>query len=242
MLIKDFLYKLKEDFKRINLYPEAIFGSSGGVDYDAYWKKRRKGGKAVLSFWQKQRADLISARIEPNSSIMDIGCGDGAVLKYIMEKTGSRGVGVDMSEPELAKARELGIETHNIDIREWEKIKNIQKVDYVIGLEILEHMPEPERLVLLLADKANRSMFFSFPNTGYYLHRLRLLFGKFPLQWIIHPGEHLRFWTVSDVKYWVKSLGFRMDKLMLYEGLPVLRKIIPSLFGQGIIIHISKEK
>ena len=84
-------------------------------------------------------------------------------------------------------------------------------------------------------------MIFSFPNSGYYAHRLRFLFGRFPLQWVVHPGEHLRFWTVKDVNSWVNALKMNFIKLIVYEGVPVLNKIWPSMFGQGIIIVITNK-
>ena len=69
-----------------------------------------------------------------------------------------------------------------------------------------------------------------------------MLFGKFPLQWASHPGEHLRFWTVSDVKWWLKSANFNIESLELYEGIPILNKIFQSLFAQGIVFKITEKK
>jgi methionine biosynthesis protein MetW len=241
-MLKQFLYKLKEDLKSLGKYPDVRLSDGFRVDYDKYWRKRRKGDIAVLSSWQRQRADHILRMIEEGSRVMDIGCGDGALLKYLIDKGGITGIGVDMSQPILEQTKALGIETHLIDLRDERSLTNLPEVDYILGLEILEHMPESEVLIMNLKLKARKGMIFSFPNTGYYLHRIRLLSGKFPLQWIVHPGEHLRYWTVSDVKWWIKSLGFVLDRTILYEGLPLLNKIFPSLFGQGIIIKIHERK
>ena len=54
-----------------------------------------------------------------------------------------------------------------------------------------------------------------------------------------HPGEHLRFWTLKDAKLWVKQLGCKLNKIVVYQGLPGLNKLFPNLFGQGILIKIS---
>lgn len=240
-MIKYFLFKLKQDLKQLFIYPEVLLGEGPTVDYSKYWEKRRKGKTATLSLWQKQRADNILRMVERGSVIMDIGCGDGALLKYLMDNGEVKGIGVDIIQSELNKAKELGIETYLVDLRNKKDVDFLPQVDYIMGLEILEHIPEPEVIVMNFEGKAKKGMIFSFPNTGYYLHRLRLLFGSFPLQWITHPGEHLRFWTVRDVRWWVKSLGFNLKNLIVYEGLPYFNKIIPSLFAQGIIIHISKE-
>lgn len=240
--IKDFLYKIKQDIISLRRYPEVNLSEVVKVDYDKYWSKKRDGKKAVLSSWQKQRADYVLRMIERESSILDLGCGDGAVLKYLKEKGGINGIGVDISDEILKKAAEIGVKTIKIDISKLENLEKLPEVDYILGFEIIEHMPNTEEFIFKIQKKAKKGIIFSFPNTGYYTHRLRLLFGRFPLQWIQNPGEHLRFWTVKDLRWWVSSMGFNLDKLVIYEGLPFLNKIFPSFFGQGIIVKLVYKK
>jgi methionine biosynthesis protein MetW len=241
-MTKNFLYKIKEDIKSFFMYPEIDLKSNHKVDYGLYWSKRRDGKtKATLSSWQKQRADYISEMIDGGSVVMDLGCGDGSLLKYLIEKKSVSGVGVDIDDTSLKTAQGQNIDTIKMNLSNLDKVGTLPEVDYILGLEIIEHLPNTEEFVHSIKDKAKKGLIFSFPNTGYYAHRLRLLFGRFPLQWVVHPGEHLRFWTVKDVKWWVNNLGFKLDKMVIYEGVPFLKKIIPSIFGQGIIIKISPK-
>ena len=240
MIIKDFLFKLKTDLKSLRRYPAANLAIDSKPNYEKYWAVRRGANyRPVLSGWQKQRADFLIKMIEPGSTVVDLGCGDGLILKYLAEKIGIKPIGVDFSAPVIDAANNEGIKIIEGDVSSVDFLKTLPECDYCLGLEILEHMAYPEEIVLIMAEKAKKGLIFSFPNTGYYLHRLRLLLGQFPLQWIIPPGEHLRYWTVRDVKYWVRSLGFKLDKLIVYEGLPGLKTIWPSMFAQGIIIKIS---
>ena len=63
------------------------------------------------------------------------------------------------------------------------------------------------------------------------------------MQWALHPGEHLRFWTYRDLKWWLKELGFdKQSEVYVYEGIPVLNKLWKGLFGAGFMIKIKKEK
>jgi len=242
MLIKDFLYKLKVDLKALWGYPVHDFKHGYEVNYDAYWRKRRKGSEPVLSDWQKQRADFILDMIEPSASVLDLGSGDGAVLRYLNEKGQIKGIGVDVSDDMIKRAKQIGVEVLKLDISNLDNLDNLPEVDYILGLEMIEHMPIPEAFVQKIKKKARKAMIFSIPNTGYYGHRLRLLFGRFPLQWVVHPGEHLRFWTATDIVLWVKAMGLHLNKLILYEGLPVLNKLFPKLFAKGIIVKISSNK
>lgn len=65
--------------------------------------------------------------------------------------------------------------------------------------------------------------------------------GKFVIQWRMHPGEHLRFWTYKDIKWWLKELGYDdKSEVMIYEGIPGLNKLWGGLFGMAIIGEIKK--
>lgn len=240
MIIKDILFSIKEDIKKLRIYPDVNLGVDYVVDYKKYWEKRGRTNKSILTTWQKDRAERILKIVNKGDVIMDVGCGDGALLKFLIDSKGVEGVGVDINEQILENAKSLGINTYKSDISDLSSLNDLPVVDYIMGLEILEHMPNPEEFIIKMLPKAKKGMIYSFPNTGYYSHRIRLLFGEFPLQWIIHPGEHLRYWTVKDVHWWIKSLGLKLNSLVLYQGVPVLNKILPSIFGKGIIIHISK--
>jgi len=239
--MKNFIYKIKLDLKQLFSYPDSSLKDHPVVDYDYYWEQRGRKGVSSLSNWQKQRAEYVIKLVSPGDVILDIGCGDGAVLKYINDRTNSNGIGADMSDIVLEAAKKLGTNTIKIDIRDIKSINSLPEVDFIIGFEILEHLPEPEILVISLFKKAKKGLLFSVPNTGYYAHRLRLLFGRFPLQWVVHPSEHLRFWTARDARRWLLSLGIPLENMFFYEGLPFLNKIIPTLFAQGMIIYIKKD-
>jgi len=235
-----FFHKIKQDSAYQKKYPPADLEHSPVISYDAYWKKKRKGGDSWLSDWQKERLDIVAKMIDPGSSVMDIGCGDGLALEYLKSRVSISAVGVDISDDILAKAKERGIDAIKMDLNDLDAAADLPEVDYLVGMEILEHMPNPEALIQKIRPKVRKGMIFTFPNSAYYPYRLRLLFGGFPLQFINHPGEHLRFWTGRDLKlWWVKALGADLEALVIHEGLPILNKIWPNLFGQGIIIKLS---
>jgi hypothetical protein len=102
-------------------------------------------------------------------------------------------------------------------------------------------MQNPEQFLKIIERKTKKSIFFSIPNTGFIAYRLRLLLGSFPVQWRIHPGEHIRFWTYRDLKWWLKELGYlQRAEIVVYEGIPGFNKIWPSLFGMGLLVKIKK--
>lgn len=241
--MKSFIFKCKKIYKQLFLYPSSNI-SSGNVDYDAYWDEKRGEKLGFLSHWQKQRANIVIRFIEKNSkpTILDVGCGDGAMLKYIKERTEAIAmIGVDVSESALMKAKEFGVETVHADIGSLNDFRIIPEADYVLLFEILEHVQSSESFLNHMMEKAKKGVFFSFPNTGFYVHRLRLFFGKFPLQWHVYPGEHIRFWTYSDLRWWLKALGYDTYEIISYEGVPILNRLWPSLFAAGFLVYIQKN-
>ena len=234
-----FFSKLKIDFKQIFGYSKCDYGAEFSVDYEKYWNRRRGGKRFIFSNWQKQRANQTLNIIEPGSTVLDISFGDGSVLRYLQEKKNINEAGVNIDQSVMDKAKNLGIETVSVDINNSNYINSLPEADYITVFEVIQHMPNPETFIYHIRQKARKGLIISVPNSGYYAHRLRFLFGRFPLQWIVHPGEHLRFWTVRDMSFWVDSMGYKIDRMVLYEGLPLLNKLFPKLFAQGIIVYIK---
>lgn len=225
------------------MYPTPDWGTDGRVGYDRYWRKRRGENQLFqLSAWQRKRAELILPFLSEGDVVVDVGGGDGAILEFWRAHKNIRGICVDNNQLVLDQAKAKGIEIIKVDLSASESWEKIPACDFLTGFEILEHLPNPEEFILTVAGRVRKELIFSFPNSGYYVHRLRLLFGRWPLQWIVHPGEHLRFWTVKDVYSWVRALGFCLSGLIIYEGVPLLNRLWPAMFGQGIIIRLNGGK
>jgi 2-polyprenyl-3-methyl-5-hydroxy-6-metoxy-1,4-benzoquinol methylase len=240
MKIKESLYILKTwkylmfDYPTINLGP---------IDYDSYWKEKRGDAMGELSDWQIERAKFTNFQISPrkNLTIVDVGCGDGSILNFLNKQLSfSKMYGVDVSKFALTRAKEFGIYTIETDITKKEMLSSIPRADYILMFEILEHVSHSEEFLLEMYKNSNEGVFFSFPNTGFFVHRFRLFFGKFPLQWKLFPGEHLRFWTKADLLWWLNSLGFKNYKVHYYKGIPFLNKIWPSMCAAGFIVYLPK--
>lgn len=215
-------------------------------DYDAYWERKRGDKIGFLSNWQKARAQIIANVIQKNGgvSIGDIGCGEGSILAYVREHTPAikKATGYDTSTMALEKASMLGIETVQLDLGSVGWIDLVHPADYLLLLETIEHVPDSEAVVSLALSKARKGVFVSVPNSGYFTYRLRLLFGRFPSQWLNFPNEHVRFWTATDMRWWLTALGYVNARIFLYKGLPGLNKIWPALFAAGLVVYIPAQQ
>jgi len=213
------------------------------TDYDQYWQSKRPGILGTLNSFQLFRAEWALSRISPDSSVLDIGCGDGAILQYMNRQKSLTVYGADYSDLALRYLASCGIEVIKLDTNAANCASSIPVVDHILLFEILEHMPDPEAFLLSVIEKARRSVFVGIPNSGYWLHRLRFLLGRFPVQWRVHPGEHVRFWTQADLRWWLNELGFSSCRnIAVYEGIPVLNRIWGSMFGRGFIFEINSPR
>ena len=242
--LKEVIFHFKKGVESLFIYPKKHIKIM--PIYDDYWKSKRGKSIGALSSWQKERADLILKNVQENKeiSILDIGCGDGSILNYLKSnlKYLNKLYGIDFSDFSLNQARKFNIVTFKKDISKLDNLDFLSEdIDYILLLEVIEHVQNSEKLVDIAFKKAKKGVFVSVPNTGYFLHRLRLLFGRFPLQWREHPSEHVRFWTVYDMNWWLSALDYKNYELYLYKGVNLLNKIFPSIFGAGMLIFIKKD-
>jgi methionine biosynthesis protein MetW len=217
------------------------FGAN--LDYEDYWAARSQQDSEMERAMYAHKFRLISGLVEPGSSVLDIGCGDGSLLAYLREVRSIQPHGIELSQKACEMARQKGVDVVQADVTadDWTVP---EPVDYIVMSEVLEHLPSPESLLLQLKGLCRRRLLVDVPNTGARNDRLRLLLGRTPKQWVFHPEEHLRFWTVSDFLVMCRQLGIKVERYYgLYDpyydfGLPWWR-IYPGLLSRYILYVLA---
>ena len=246
-------YNLKKIFTRkINKLYFLLF-SYPQLKYDInnqniYWEKRnaKKDFKRIPNDFQIERAKIIKHYLKDSKKLLfDIGSGDGNQLNAINRICPFLKIYASDNN-EYAYQLLLKSKYNSFLIEDEEElfdlIKNINP-DYISLFEVIEHIKTPEILIKNLMKICKSKIFISIPNTGFFIHRLRFIFGRFPLQWIVNPYEHLRFWTLKDMHWWLKFIGLKNNyKITPYKGIPILNKLIPNLFSAGLFIVIDLKK
>jgi len=228
--------KIKESIKLIIHRPKLALD----FDYDKYWVDKRGDVMGAITPFQQNRANAVLSLLGGDGRALDIGSGDGGIINYLRSRSELVITASDISELALQKLRSRNFDVLRLDVENIpEDLIRQSDFKYIFAFEVLEHVKDSETLLSTLCD-LSETVIFSIPNTGYFAHRLRLLFGKFPLQWRLSPSEHLRFWTLSDLKWWLESLGYKDAEILTYEGIPFLNKLFPSLFSMGIVAKVTK--
>jgi|ETNmetMinimDraft_4_1059912.scaffolds.fasta_scaffold85560_2 2-polyprenyl-3-methyl-5-hydroxy-6-metoxy-1,4-benzoquinol methylase len=209
-------------------------------DYDQYWEQRINKNQTDISY--QNYLSILSNIITVNDKVLDIGCGTGELLKYFQGKISDKSLGIDISEVAIDYAKRNGINAEIFNVFE-EDLRSLGSFDFITCFEVIEHIQNSEYLLLLLSKAFPDShLIFSIPNTGFIFSRLRLVFGKFPLQWVIHPAEHIRFWTKKDMDSTLERLGFNIISFIPGTINSMFTKILPGLFAESLVYHITPKK
>jgi methionine biosynthesis protein MetW len=186
---------------------------------------------------------VICDLIEEAASVLDLGCGDGTLLATLVAQRKVRASGIDISEEALRLARNRGLTDLQLADLSSPEFVITDEYHYITITEVIEHIPNPEDVLAKVRGHFRKALIVSVPNVGYYTHRIRLLFGRFPLQWGKHPAQHLRFWTVHDFRWWIELQGYRITKTVPpAQGFPLLYILWPSLFADQIVSVIEAVK
>jgi len=110
-------------------------------DYNEYHKTSKMSPLSIL------RASLISEWIKPGSSILDVGCGEGFLMEYLLREKNCKVFGIDISRKAIEIVRSKGMEGEVRDIDE--------KYDYILFVEVLEHLKYPHKVLVEACKHAN---------------------------------------------------------------------------------------
>lgn len=204
-------------YRTIKEYKETV---SGYKTYHTYREFHRKD--YPLKPYEFSSHTLVSNLIRGvGQRILDVGCGSGLV-EALSDTRSNTFIGLDQARPQDTTCFTQFIET---DLDRGLPLKALQgqHFDYVLLLDIVEHLVNPTQLlqdVHALADAETR-VIISVPNIANFYIRLNLLFGRFEYaDRGILDKTHLRFFTKASLRRWVLENNFTVER-QIYTIIPL---------------------
>ena len=166
--------------------------------------------------------DAIAAWVKPGAHVLDLGCGDGSLLRFLREARQATGYGVDIADDNMLACARNGVNVIQSDLEAGLNVFETGSFDYVILSQTLQAMKHTERIVKEIL-RVGREGIVSFPNFGYWRVRAQLMAGRMPVsselpyQWYDTPNIHL--FTIADFEGFCRGHGVRiLDRVVLTAG------------------------
>ena len=166
--------------------------------------------------------DAIAQWIRPNTRVLDLGCGNGDLLRYLTEKRAAKGYGVEISDENLLASVRRGINVIQMDLESGLSVFESNSFDYVVLSQTLQAVQNTELVVKEML-RVGKEGIVTFPNFGYWQHRLDIMRGRMPVsedlpyQWYDTPNIHLC--TLKDFETFCSRLSVKvLERMVLTRG------------------------
>ncbi len=174
------------------------------------------------------RSDLarIAHWVQPDSRVLDLGCGDGSLLSYLQQTKSVQGVGVEISDERVLACVRKGVHVVQQNLEDGLALFDDQQFDTVVLSQTLQSMHHTEHILREMVRVARQGI-VSFPNFGYWPHGWSILKGKMPVtgqmpyEWYNTPNIHLC--TLKDFEALAAKLGFRILERTTFNGFKEVR-------------------
>jgi methionine biosynthesis protein MetW len=182
---------------------------------------------------QRYDYELIASWIPERSRVLDLGCGDGVLLAGLAATNSASGYGIEIDDANVLASVKNGVNVIQTDIESGLANFEDNAFDFVILSQTLQAMRNAESVLTEML-RVGREGIVTFPNFGYWRHRLDILGGHMPEsktlphKWYDTPNIHLC--TVKDFEDLCVKVGAEiLDERVLHEGRTV--KLLPNLLG-----------
>ena len=185
----------------------------------------------------KEKFVQVSKFVPEGSKVLDIGCNDGKMRDFLKNPVY---YGVDINKNQISELNDKGIKAKQADLNKNELPFKNEKFDFVLLLDILEHVVNPQKLLLDAKKrlKEDGKIIVSLPNDYHILNKIRFVLNKHITQDPFAPYGHLHYFPIKSGEKFLRNNGFEI--LIVTYLIPIKPKLIPQSIKK-ILSHISPQ-
>jgi methionine biosynthesis protein MetW len=184
----------------------------------------------------------IAAWIPREATVLDLGCGDGSLLRFLKDTRDVRGYGVEISDLNVVSCVANGINVIQSDLDSGLADFESDSFDYVLLSQTLQATRYTEQLIQEML-RVGREGIVSFPNFGYWRNRMDILLGNMPVsrelpyQWYDTPNVHLC--TIDDFENFCAMHHVAVLDRRVMTGGSVI-SVLPNLLGSTAVFRFQR--
>ncbi len=183
------------------------------------------------------------ARLVPEGSrVLDLGCGDGAMLDYLQRERRCTGYGVELSDANVLACAKRGVDVIQLNLDEGLAMFDDDSFDVVLQIDTLQHLRNTETMLVETA-RVGRQGIVAFPNFAHWPNRLAVLRGRMPVtkrlpyQWYDTPN--IRVGTFKDFEVLAtKNRLSILDAFGVQEGREV--RFLPNARASTAVFRFAR--
>jgi methionine biosynthesis protein MetW len=203
-----------------------------------------RGGKGGRNNQTLERLDhkIIASIVTPGSKVLDLGCGEGELLDYLVKKRDVDGRGIEINEAAIYKCVARGLSVSHEDIDSGLKHYPDQFFDYVIFNQTMQQVHKP-RHAIIRALRIGKKVIVGFPNFCHVQARVQLtLHGHVPitpsLPYTWYDTPNLHFLSIRDFIQFCRDERITIEKRVFLSKLRTVR-LLPNLLAYNGLFVLS---
>lgn len=191
---------------------------------------------------------LLTRWINEGERVLDLGCGDGALLAHLKKEKRIAGYGMEIDTQNILQCVAKGVDVIHQDLNEGLSYIDDKSFDTVIMTQSLQQTNAPDRILSEMVRIGKRAI-VTFPNFGHWTTRIYLgLRGKMPMsevmpyRWYNTPNIH--FCTFKDFEILCKEQNVRILTRTVVDNDHLENwkiRLMPNILGEIALYHIEKK-
>ncbi len=176
------------------------------------------------------------------SRVLDLGCGDGAMLAHLQSTRGCSGYGIEIDDANLLACVRRGVNVIQLNLDQGLALFGDQSFDVVLQIDTLQHLRNAQ-VMLRETVRVGRIGIVAFPNFAHWPNRLSVLRGRMPVtrrlpyQWYDTPN--IRVGTHADLALLAQRSGLRvLDSFGLQDGAEI--RLAPNLRAGTSVYRLAR--